>query len=761
MRNNLQLIFIQFYNKKNLYLLLMKSTITEEFEIAGKKYFLETGKLANQADASVVCICGDTQVLCTVVYAKKPKTGVTFFPLSVTYVEKFYAFGKIPGGYLKREGKASDKETLTSRLIDRSIRPMFPENFYNEVQIICTLISYDKENDPEIPALIGASAALRLSGLPLLHTIAGVKIGFMNGEFIINPNQEQLFNKENKLDLTVAATKSSILMVESCASELIEEQMLKALDLGQKSCIPAIESIERLALKSGTKVISFSNKNDTLEGVKSRVLSEFKDKINIAYLIKEKKDRYASLDELRNEIKALFLENIENKDFMEIELENAIFSVEASAVRQNIIQNKIRIDGRTSDEIRPIYIETGILPRAHGSALFCRGETQALVVTTLGSPIDSQMFDSIDGVQKDKLMLHYNFPPFSVGEVATMRGPGRREIGHGKLALKAIKPMLDLVDSQYTIRIVSEILACNGSSSMASVCGASLSLMDAGIALKKQVAGIAMGLIKEGENFEILTDIMGDEDHLGDMDFKVAGTIDGITALQMDIKIDGISHEILTKSLSNAKTARLFLIEKMNSIIAKPKEKTSGFAPQVLSFIVPTNSIGDIIGKGGSNIKQLSEDFSCKIDIAENGTVTVYADGIENANGAKEAILLAIANLEFGKIYKGIVVEIKSFGAMVKLPGNKQGMIHISEISQNRVNEVSDYIEVGQELDVKYLGTDDKRRVKLSVKDMNLPNKANPNVTKEQEESESLINKRFSSESDVDILHTNKVFYSN
>ncbi|QED23914.1 polyribonucleotide nucleotidyltransferase [Candidatus Deianiraea vastatrix] len=739
----------------------MFKTTRKEFEIGNKKYYLETGKLAKQADSAVLCGCGDTQVLCTVVFAKDANPEASFFPLSVTYIEKFYAFGKIPGGYLKREGKASDKETLTSRLIDRPIRPMFPENFYNEVQVICTLISYDKENDPDMVALIGASAALKLAGLPLLHTVAGAKIGFINGEFVVNPSQEQLISKENKLDLTVAATKSSILMVESQAHEINEEQMLKALDLAQKSCIPAINAIDELAKECGNPLFEAKVESDAIKDAKAKILSQFKDQIIQNYTIREKKDRYKALNQMRDKIKEIFAKDVEEGKFMAIELETAISCVEASIVRANIIEKKTRIDGRNPQEIRPIYIETGLLPRSHGSALFCRGETQAMVVATLGAPIDAQMFDSIDGVQKDQFMLHYNFPPFSVGEIAGLRGPGRREIGHGKLAWKAIYPMLDLENCQYTIRVVSEILACNGSSSMASVCGASLSLMDAGIAIKKQVAGIAMGLIKEGDKFEVLTDIMGDEDHLGDMDFKVAGTVDGITALQMDIKIDGISQEILTKALEDAKKARLFLIEKMDAIIAKPKTEISAHAPQVITFSISSNSIGDVIGKGGSNIKQLCEEYKCKIDISENGLVTIYAESLEKGNAAKENIVLATTNLEFGKTYEGTIVELKAFGAMVKLPGNKQGMIHISEIASVRVNEITDYLEVGQVVQAKYLGTDDKRRIKLSVKEMNLPSKVDPNLTKEQEDAEKLIDKRFSSESGVDILHSNDVFYSN
>ncbi len=733
-----------------------------EFEIEGKKYFLETGKLALQAEGSVVCGCGDTWVLCTAVYAKNAKAEASFFPLTVNYIEKFSAFGKIPGGYLKRESKPSDKETLLSRLIDRPLRPMFPENFYNEVQVTCTLLSYDKENDPDMLALIGASAAVRMAGLPIIHTIAGAKIGFIDGNFVVNPSVAQIADKTNKLDLIVAGTKNSVLMVESEAHELSEEQMLEAVLLGQKAGVAAINAIEDLYSKAGKAKLEVAAEAGIITETKAKIKAEFGAKIQSAYEIPVKKDRYSKLDEIRSEISAKFASEVAAAGIPGIFFENAISTVEADMVRNNIVANKKRIDGRKEDEVRKLYTEISVMPRTHGSALFMRGETQALVTTTLGSATDTQMSDGIDGLMKDKFMLHYNFPGFSVNEVAPMRGPGRREIGHGKLALRAIRPMLDLENCPYTIRVVSDIISCNGSSSMATICGASLSLMDAGVMLKKPVAGIAMGLVKQGEDFTILTDIMADEDFLGDMDFKVAGTGDGITALQMDIKIDGISREILTKALDQAKAARLHILAKMNETIDRSKDSVNKFAPKIVAFNIPVNSIGDVIGKGGANIKQLCEDYSCKIEISEAGAVTVFAENEEKAEGAREAIIFAITDLEVGQMYVGTVVELKGFGAMVKLPGNKQGMIHISEVADHRIEDINDYISVGDVLNVKYLGTDEKRRVKLSAKSNGLKNRAAAQKAAEPiaNDSDDLIDKRFSSESSVEMLANGSV-YSN
>lgn len=730
----------------------------QEFEINGKTYYLETGKFANQADGSVVCGCGDTQVLATVTFAKEAKEGMDFFPLTVNYIEKFYAFGKIPGGYVKREGRQSEKEVLTSRLIDRPIRPMFPEGFYNEVQIICTLISYDKENDPEMLALIAASCAAKISGLPILHTIAGAKIAMIDGKFIPNPTISDLEGKDVKLDLTVASTKTSVIMVESCAHELTEEQMLEALSCAKSASIIAIDAIEKLAQQTSRPAFPFSfDKSEILKMEKS-IDEKFIDKISTCYSIKAKRERYEAKTSLKKEVVKFFSESLEDQFNEKITL-TALENCESRFVRNRILNEKTRIDGRGEDDIRQIYIEQSVLPRAHGSALFCRGETQALVVATLGSDSDAQSQEGIEGMSKERFMLHYNFPPFSVGEVGALRAPGRREIGHGRLAHKAILPVLDMENSQYTIRIVSEILSCNGSSSMATVCGSSLALMNAGVPIKKQIAGIAMGLIKESDKYSVLTDIMGDEDHLGDMDFKVTGSRDGITALQMDIKIDGISDEIFALALQKAKTARLFLLDKMDSVISEPS-KMSEFAPSVETFQIPQKSIGDVIGKGGATIKQFCEDFDCKIDISDAGMVTVYAAG-EKALLAKEAIILSIQELEKGAIYPVTVVEIRDFGAFVKLPGNKQGLLHISEIDNERVENINDYLVVGQELSVKYLGIDEKRRIKLSAKGMGLKNNNKEELTKEEKASEKIIDAKLPAESNVEILYPSTHYYSN
>ena len=738
----------------------MLNVTKQEFEIDGKQYYLETGKFANQADAAVVCGCGETQVLATAVFAKEAKSGVDFFPLTVNYVEKFYAFGKIPGGYIKREGRQSEREVLTSRLIDRPIRPMFPEGFCNEVQVICTLISYDKENDPEMIALIAAAAAVRLSGLPILHTIAGAKVAMIDNKFVINPTNSQLESSKSTLDLTVASTKNSIIMVESSAHELSETQMLEALQAGKNASIVAIDAIEKLAEKAAKPRFEFVADNSKILKIESEISEKFSQDIKSCYTIAKKQDRYAKKAELKHQVLEFFKEKVEAGELSENEAKTALANVEYKTVREMILSDKKRIDGRSETDIRQIYIEQSVLPRSHGSAMFCRGETQALVVATLGSEQDAQMSEGINGMSKEKFMLNYNFPPFSVGEVGALKAPGRREIGHGKLAQKAILPVLDMENSQYSIRVVSEILACNGSSSMATVCGTSLALMNAGVKIKKQIAGIAMGLIKENDQYSILTDIMGDEDHLGDMDFKVAGSRDGITALQMDIKIDGISDEILTKALDQAKAARIFLLDKMDAVIAAPSESISEFAPQVESFQVPQKMIGDIIGKGGATIKQFCEDFECKIDISDSGLVTIYAQG-ENAAKAKEAVLLSIQELEKGEIYDAVVVELKDFGAFVQLPGKKQGLLHISEIDNERVENISDYLSVNDQLKVKYLGVDDKRRIKLSAKGMGLVNRNKSEVTAEDKESASAINKQLPAESEVEILQGNSSFYSN
>ncbi len=676
-----------------------------------KELVLESGKIARQADGSVMVTYGDTKILCTVVGSKADASENDFFPLTVNYIEKFYSVGKVPGGYLKREGRPSDKETLTSRLIDRPIRPLFPDSFKNEVQVICQVLSHDGNNSTEIPAIIGASAALTISGIPFYGPLGATKVGRINNEFVLNPTNEQLL--ESELDLVVAGTKDGVLMVESEANELSEDVMLDAVVFGQKSYSEVLNLIIELAEECAKDPWELNEKNTTKED--NLVTEKYSDIVTKAYKIKDKKTRQNELKEITSGLGSLADEfNLDLKL-----LENALGRLKKNIVREQILNSKTRIDGRKLDEVRKISCETGILPRTHGSALFTRGETQALVAITLGTSEDEQMIDSLEGLYKEKFMLHYNFPPFSVGEVGRMGGTGRREIGHGKLAWRAIHPVLPDVETfPYTIRIVSEITESNGSSSMATVCGSSLALMDAGAPIKKQVAGIAMGLIKEKEKFTVLSDILGDEDHLGDMDFKVAGTKDGITSLQMDIKVDSITNEIMKTALKQAKKGRVLILKEMDKVIKKPNDSLNEFAPKMELLKIETDKIREVIGTGGKVIREIVEKSGAKVDIDDTGNIKVSSNQKDNISNALKMIHDIIDEPENGKIYSGKVVKVVEFGAFVNFLGKKDGLVHISALSQDRVEKVTDVVNEGDEVKVKVIGFDKRGKVRLSIKDV-------------------------------------------
>lgn len=687
----------------------MFKIIKKEIEFGGKKLSIETGKIARQADASVVVTYGDTVILCALVYGDEPSS-MGFFPLSVNYIEKKTSVGRIPGGFFKREGKLSDKEVLTSRVIDRSIRPLFPEGFCNEVQITATLLSYDKTSDTDILALIGSAAALAISGLPVDSVVAGVRVGFKDNKFIANPTFAEM--EGSLLDLTFAGTRDAIFMVESEAQQLSEETMLEALDFASKNTITVIEMIEQFAKEVAKEKISFIPvDNSHLNAQMSVSLSE---KISSIYKITAKQERSTALKNLRKEAVSTFA----TEEYSDKVIKDELDKLEAKSVR-DLIFTGIRIDGRDTKTVRPINIEAAILPAScvHGSALFTRGETQALVSVTLGSAMDEQHLDSIENEnKKEDFMLHYNFPSYSVGEVGRLMGPGRREVGHGKLAYKAIRPLLPVKsDFPYTIRVISEITESNGSSSMATVCGTSLALMSTGVPMAKHVAGVAMGLIKEGDKYAILTDIMGDEDHLGDMDFKVAGTRDGITALQMDIKIQGITLEIMKDALAQAKDGRYHILSIMESAMQIGGELSES-APRIEEVKIKAEKIGDVIGKGGATIKGICEATGAKIDITEDGTVKIFASGKVALEQAVQMVKDIVTEVTFGQIYTGKVAKIMQFGAIVSLFGNHSGMVHISEISNERVEKVEDYLKEGQEVEVLALGMDEKRRLKLSIK---------------------------------------------
>lgn len=690
----------------------MFKIIKKETEWCGQKISLETGKMARQADGAVVVRSGDTEVLCTAVIGKKPREGLGFLPLTVVYREMTASAGKIPGGFFKREGRPSEFETLTSRLIDRPIRPLFPKGFNHEVQVICTLLSYDGENSADILAMIGASAALTISGAPFNGPVSCVRVGKVDGELVVDNQNRQ----ESDLDLIIAGTKDSILMVESEANELGDKDMLEALEFGHKSMQPIFTLIADLDKEVGNEKWTFEAKEideDAVSYVKATVEKDLSD----AYKIQEKKSRNLAI----SEIKESLLSEIDPEKYEESDIADAFKEIQGKIVRHNIVKNGKRIDGRDSKSVRQIETEVSVLPRTHGSALFTRGETQALVTTTLGSGDDEQMIDSLDGMRKEKFMLHYNFLPYCVGEAYMLRAPGRREIGHGKLAWRAIRPMLpSLEDFPYTIRTVSEITSCNGSSSMATVCGSSLAMMDAGVPLKNPVAGIAMGLIMDGKKFTILSDILGDEDSIGDMDFKVAGTKNGITALQMDIKIDGVNFDIMKQALQQAREGMLVILDAMNKSLSEARTSVSKHAPTITKITINKNKIGAVIGPGGKNIKEICEVTGAKVDINDDGVVSVAAANAEDSEKAIEMINSLVFEPEIGTEYQGKVTKILDFGAVVSFMGSKEGLLHISEISDKRIENIRDVLNENDEIKVRVIGMDDRKgKIKLSTKPQN------------------------------------------
>ncbi len=685
----------------------------EELDWAGRKLVLETGRIARQADGAVLASYGETTVLATVVSAKSPKPGQDFFPLTVNYQEKTFAAGRIPGGYFKREGRPSEKETLVSRLIDRPIRPLFPEGYRNDTQIVITVLSHDLENDPDVLSMVAASAALTISGIPFMGPVGAARVGLIKNEIKVNPTIDEM--KELSLELVVAGTGDAVLMVESEAKQLSEETMLKAVMAGHAGFQPVIEAIIRLAEKAAKEPRDYSIPD--MSAVEQVVLSVVEADLRAAYAITAKADRYKAIDAARAKVMASLAPDGGEAKFSAGLLSEAFHAVQAKVVRWNILDKGTRIDGRDLKTVRPILAEVGLLPRTHGSALFTRGETQALVVATLGTGEDEQYVDSLEGSYKERFLLHYNFPPYSVGETGRMGSPGRREIGHGKLAWRAIRPMLPTAaEFPYTIRIVSEITESNGSSSMATVCGSSLALMDAGVPLKGPTAGIAMGLILEGERFAVLSDILGDEDHLGDMDFKVAGTAEGVTSLQMDIKISGITEEIMRVALDQARDGRLHILGEMSKALTGARAELGEFAPRIETLKIPTDKIREVIGTGGKIIREIVEKTGAKINIDDDGTVKVASS---DANSIKAAInwIKSIANdPEVGLIYEGTVVKVVDFGAFVNFFGSKDGLVHISQLTQGRVNKTSDVVKEGEKVKVKLLGFDDRGKVRLSMR---------------------------------------------
>ncbi len=680
----------------------------KEIEVAGKKISLETGKIARQADGAIIAKCGETVVMATVVGAKKVNPDVDYFPLSVNYQEKYYAAGKIPGGYFKREARPTESETLISRLIDRPIRPLFPDEFKNEVQLLPTVISYDKENEADILSIIASSAALAISGMPFMGPVGASRVGYIEGKYVLNPSKKELEN--SKLDLVVAGTKDAVLMVESEANGLTEEEMLNAVKFGHEGFVPIIKMIEELS--SECKKPDWVVEKKDLSEVKKKLEEEFTGDLTKAFATRDKQDRSNQISEITDKAKKLYEEN---ENFTDLDVNYELKNLEKRIVRTDILKNKNRIDGRGLSDVRPIKCEVGILPRVHGSALFTRGETQAIVTTTLGTSDDEQRIESLDGLQRERFMLHYNFPPFSVGEVGRI-GTGRREIGHGKLAWRAINSSLPSKENfPYTFRIVSEITESNGSSSMATVCGTSLALMDAGVPMKEPVAGIAMGLIKEGDEFSVLSDILGDEDHLGDMDFKVAGTKDGITSLQMDIKITGITFEIMEQALKQAKDGRIHILGEMNKALDKSRDDVGKHTPKMEKITVDKKDIAAVIGKGGATIREIVEHSGAKVDVNDEGVVTVAAPDEESRNKAMQMIKDITAKAELNKIYNGKVMKIMEFGAFVNFLGKQDGLVHISELADKRVAKVTDVVKEGDEVKVKVIGFD-RGKVKLSIK---------------------------------------------
>ena len=687
----------------------------EVLEWGGKTLTIETGRIARQAHGSVIATYGGTSVLATVVADHEPKPGLDFFPLTVNYQEKAYAAGKIPGGFFKREGRPTEKETLVSRLIDRPIRPLFAKGFQNETQVIATVISYDGQNDADIVALVAVSAALTLSGVPFMGPIAAARVGYIEGQYILNPTKDEL-DGECQLDLVVAGTDTAVLMVESEAEELSEDIMLGAVSFGQESFKPVIEAIISLAEKAAKEPRKLENID--LSDLQKTVNKAVKDKLIAAYKESDKQTRSNKISEIKIELLSDLL-NKEGLEDSESDIKSVFKNVEKDIVRGSILDTGLRIDGRDLETVRPVQSDVSILPLTHGSALFTRGETQALVVTTLGTGLDEKFVDGLDETYKEKFMLHYNFPPYSVGETGRTGFTSRREVGHGKLAWRSLQAVLpEYDDFPYTIRLVSEITESNGSSSMATVCGSSLSLMDAGVPLKRPVAGIAMGLIKEGDRVAVLSDILGDEDHLGDMDFKVAGTAEGITSLQMDIKITGITKEIMDTALTQAKDGRIHILAEMAKAIETGRDTVNSTAPRIETIQVPVDKIRDVIGSGGKVIREIVEESGAKVDINDDGIVKVASNDTDSLNKALELINSIVAEPEAGEIYEGKVVKIMDFGAFVNFFGKKDGLVHISQLADERVNNVKDIVSEGDIVKVKLVGFDNRGKVKLSMKDV-------------------------------------------
>ncbi len=689
----------------------MFEVFRKEVEWAGRKLVLETGKIARQADGAVMATYGGTTVLAAVVFEKKPKPGLDFFPLTVNYQEKAFAAGKIPGGFFKREGRPSEKEILTSRLIDRPIRPLFHESYRNETLVVVTTLAHDLENDPDILAMVATSAALTISGVPFMGPIGAARVGYADGNYIVNPTRAQM--EGSALDLVVAGTKEGVLMVESEAKELSEDVMLGAVMEAHRSFQPVIDAIIQLAEHCAKEPLPLTDPSEASKTVSEKLKAEMRGKLVEAFAETQKQARQAKIGAVKTEAKKLF----EGDEAALAAFGEQFGNLEADVVRNAILDTGKRIDGRDTKTVRPIVAEVGILPRAHGSSLFTRGETQALVVTTLGTGQDEQIIDALEGEYREHFMLHYNFPPYSVGEVRRMGSPGRREIGHGKLAWRAIRPMLPSKDKfPYTIRIVSEITESNGSSSMASVCGGSLALMDAGVPMERPVAGIAMGLIKEGDRYAVLSDILGDEDHLGDMDFKVAGTERGITSLQMDIKITSITEEIMKVALGQAKDGRIHILGEMAKGLGGAREGVASTAPRITQFTIPKDKIREVIGTGGKVIREITEQTGTKIDIEDDGTIKVAAVDAKAGQRAIDWIKGIVAEPEVGVIYTGKVVKTVEFGAFVNFLGARDGLVHISELAPRRVAKVNDVVKEGDQVKVKVLGVDDRGKVRLSMK---------------------------------------------
>lgn len=687
----------------------MFNVTKKSIEWGGRTLTLETGKIARQADGAVLATYGDTAVLCTVVAAKSVKSDIDFFPLTVNYQEKAFAAGKIPGGFFKREGRPSEKEVLTSRLIDRPIRPLFPDGFYNEVQVVCTLLSHDMQNDPDIVAMVGASAALTISGVPFMGPIAGARVGYKDGQYLLNPTRSDIVDSE--LDLVVAGTGRSVLMVESEAQELSEEIMLGAVMFGHREMQPVIKLIVEMAEAAAKEPWDFQKPDASALAASVRELAEAD--LRAAYKMTGKQERASRL----NEIKATVKEKLVATGIDEKSVGNQLKKLEQDIVRTDVVQSGKRIDGRGLADIRQIVSEVGVLPLTHGSALFTRGETQAIVVATLGTSQDEQVIDALEGEYREGFMLHYNFPPYSTGEVGRMGSPGRREIGHGKLAWRAVRPVLPSKEEfPYTLRCVSEITESNGSSSMATVCGSSLSLMDAGVPIRRPVAGIAMGLIKEKSNFVVLSDILGDEDHLGDMDFKVAGTTDGITALQMDIKIDGITEEIMKVALAQAGAGRLHILGEMDKALSAPRSSVGNTAPRITSMVIPKDKIREVIGSGGKVIREICEVTGAKVDIEDDGTIRIASNNEEASKKAYDWIYSIVAEPEIGQIHTGKVVRVVDFGAFVNFFGSKDGLVHISELADRRVGKVEDVVNEGDTVKVKVIEIDNRGKIRLSMR---------------------------------------------